>query len=302
MNRSVGYLPCCRCEHFNEGQDECSKNKDKLTGYGEVPCADFEKAITLSKRLNDYLLQCPFCAHKQAGWMVNDKGLAECTRCKRSFPFSQLRRISKSTIFYRCPSCGGFCSSLSERSSIGSCNAVICWDHNHGCRGTLVAVSGVHISKLFNFTNKLFKGAAVLPDELFVIVVSDQARAHAILHALNYLAKKDDAGFLSIDLTETNACLIMDKKTVLGYLSWNEVENKATLRQVFIRKEFRHKGYGTALLNFWVNRYANLDVKSYFFVESPNSLTGNILVKLGHAYRDSEGKLCGKNVRFFSCG
>ena len=300
MNRIIGSLPCCYCEHFNEGQDECLRNKDKMTGYGEVPCTDFEKATTLSKRLDDYLLQCPFCAHKQAGWTGNDKGLAECRRCKRTFPLSQLRKISKSAIFFRCPNCGGFCSSLSERSSIGNMNAVICY--NNDCSGTLVAISGIHISKFFNVTSKLFKDAAALSDGLFVLAVSNQARARAIVHALNYLAKSDDAGFRGIDITETNACLIMDKKAVLGYLSWNECENKATLRQVFIRREFRRKGYGRVFVDFWVKKYADLEGKSYFFVESPNSLTGNILVKLGHAYRDSEGNLCGKNARFFSCG
>jgi hypothetical protein len=160
----------------------------------------------------------------------------------------------------------------------------------------------MHISKLFNVTDKLLKQATVINDNLLVLEVSNQVMARNIVHALNYLAKNDDAGFHAIDLTQTNVCLIMDKKTVFGYLSWNECKNKATLRQVFIRREFRRKGYGTALINYWVNKYANLEIKNYFFVESPNYLTSNILVKLGHAYRDSKGIICSNNARFFSCG
>lgn len=68
MNNAIGALPCCSCEHFNESQDKCLKNRDKMTGFGKLPCVDFEKTTTLSKRLDDYLLMCTFCSHKQAAW------------------------------------------------------------------------------------------------------------------------------------------------------------------------------------------------------------------------------------------
>ncbi|MFQ6071332.1 MAG: GNAT family N-acetyltransferase [Methanosarcinales archaeon] len=102
------------------------------------------------------------------------------------------------------------------------------------------------------------------------------------------MAKKEDTGFLYIREKEQKAGLVFDikKQKHIGFIGWTEGEN-AILRQIFIVKDERLKGYGTKLLKFWVENFA-IKINNKFGVESPNEKSQKLLVKLGYAKIEGE--------------
>ena len=82
-----------------------------------------------------------------------------------------------------------------------------------------------------------------------------------------------------------------------GFLVWTQIPRRTrtkcrvVLNQIFVRKEFRGRGLGTALVREWVKRFVPNRVEK-FGVESPNASTRAILIRLGHAYRKDDKVIC----------
>ncbi|HTR36222.1 MAG TPA: GNAT family N-acetyltransferase [Bryobacteraceae bacterium] len=106
------------------------------------------------------------------------------------------------------------------------------------------------------------------------------------------LAEEEEQGFIYGSERERRTMLVGDGTSFFGYLFWSE--NRAPsgarepiLRQLFVRKEFRERGVGTAMVQTWADRLAS-PLAERFGVESPNDHTLRMLVRLGYARRDGD--------------
>lgn len=127
-----------------------------------------------------------------------------------------------------------------------------------------------------------------------------------ILNLMQLMAKLEGESFLYSKFgSSTHNGLFFDATTqkYLGLITWTEEEYKNApcliLRQIFIMENERKKGYGTKLLQFWVENYADNVNKDLFVIESPNEISQRLLIKLGYASKKN-GELQGLKCRFVS--
>jgi hypothetical protein len=76
---------------------------------------------------------------------------------------------------------------------------------------------------------------------------------------------------------------------------WTESET-AVMRQLFVVRDERRKGYASKLFTFWVQRYAKR-LNAQFGIEGPNEASTNLLLKLGHV-RIEGPRLIGVDCHF----
>jgi GNAT superfamily N-acetyltransferase len=115
-------------------------------------------------------------------------------------------------------------------------------------------------------------------------------REHLVARMLFLLAAAEEGNaFIYGSEKEHKTMIFFDEEQYWGYLIWSETRSRASkhrapvLRQLFLREQFRGKGLGTAIVRTWIEQVA-LPLATPFGVESPNTRTQRILVRLGHAY------------------
>lgn len=136
--------------------------------------------------------------------------------------------------------------------------------------------------------------------KLFVVDTNKKDHIHSVLQ-LSIIARSEDMSFctLSFGKSNTRFYILTENEIPVGYIYWNDFSEKdkeRCLRQLFIREDFRRKGYATLL----VEKTSELESgDNKFVVESPNEITNKILVKLGIVKRE-EGQLIGIKCSFIS--
>jgi GNAT superfamily N-acetyltransferase len=80
----------------------------------------------------------------------------------------------------------------------------------------------------------------------------------------------------------------MDTERFFGYV-YSTIDDDGTpvLRQIFVDESRRRSGVGTALIQYWAEKYAFPKVEK-FGIESPNYKSLGILEKLGYVRRDGD--------------
>ena len=106
------------------------------------------------------------------------------------------------------------------------------------------------------------------------------------------LAEEEEKSFVYGDEREHRTVIFFDDQQNLSYLFWSENRGRSgkrepALRQLFVRKEFRRQGIGTAMVQLWADRFA-FPLADSFGVESPNAHTQEMLVRLGYAQISAE--------------
>lgn len=233
-------------------------------------------------------LQCPYCGHCLEGILVNKDGTVECCKCKRKFHVSKLKKsISKKPIAI-CKVCGTEVSLTPENLDMIGEYSYIC----PKC-GNIVAIKFKNyviqpptVMKL-DWNKEILKRATQIKDSLF-FSLCESKKDFLVLKIMQLMAKKENTGFLYIRKKEQKAGLVFDakKRKYVGFIVWTENKH-AILRQIFIVKDERRKGYATNLLEFWVRNFAD-KINDKFGVESPNEKFQKILVKLGYARIEGE--------------
>lgn len=89
--------------------------------------------------------------------------------------------------------------------------------------------------------------------------------------------------------------VVFNDQKFVAYLLWSDDrggqagKREPVLRQLFVRKEFRREGIGTAMVRTWADQFAfPIDVDGLFGVEDPNNDAQRILVKLGYAHIEGQ--------------
>lgn len=72
--------------------------------------------------------------------------------------------------------------------------------------------------------------------------------------------------------------------TLAGYLTWSTDSDRiSSLQQLFVREEFRRRGFASNLIETWAENFCNHDL---FHVEEPNEMSRALLRNLGYTNGD----------------
>ena len=167
---------------------------------------------------------------------------------------------------------------------------------------TLVAINGVHISKILKPSRSMLKRSVQLSSGVYVLNVRT-FRDKCALRALNFEAVSEEMSFHRLPAKEMRVYLLLARAKLLGYLSWNALNthNLPTIRQLYVVKDERRKGYATALVQHFVEANCKVEANRIFLVEYPNELTTRLLVKLGYV-KEINGELVGQRIGFIYGG
>ncbi len=228
-------------------------------------------------------LECPFCGYCHESILMDDADNVTCRGCKRIFNKEKLKM------------------KVVEEDS------VVC-----GICGTDVSITPGNFEKLggfgymcpkcFNIVAVRFKKDIFQPEDILRLDWNKEIKKYGtriygdryfseckskkdylVLKILQLKAKDENSGFLYIKEKEQKGGLLYDiqERKYIGYIVWMEKE-QGILRQMYIVKDERRKGYGTQLMELWVDTIA-LKISEDFGFENPNEKSQSILVNLGYA-------------------
>jgi len=249
------------------------------------------------KKMGDVgFLQCPYCGYCYEGIFIKKDNTVECYNCKRKFHKDKLKRVTLKKPIAICKVCGTEVSLTSENLDMIGGYSYICPKCSN-----LVAI------KFKNYTlqprtvmklewNKEIRNRAMRIKNNLFFSLCENKKDFLVLKIMQLMAKKEGTGFLYIREKGQKPGLVFDVKkgNYVGFVVWTENKH-AILRQIFIMKDERKKGYATNLLEFWVRNFAD-KINDKFGVESPNETSQKILVKLGYAKVEGE---CIKGIKCF---
>ncbi len=114
--------------------------------------------------------------------------------------------------------------------------------------------------------------------------------SHSVLKFLSYSAIEEVRSFNPYNPMYNSSLLLVNnidgRRNYVGFLTWWTKKFKSCLAQIFIDEKWRRRGYAEALVRHWIKDVGIKNQKK-FLVESPNDMTKNLLVKMGHAeFRD----------------
>lgn len=138
-------------------------------------------------------------------------------------------------------------------------------------------------------------------DNLKIHIIDPNQRVHRLLaFQFKVIAKHEYSSFLNPNLCDSEnnpkMYVLTEREIPVGYIYWNDFDNNIRcFRQIFIRKKFRRKGFGTILTEKTVEIECGKEKK--FIVETPNEKSGGILLKLGYA-TENDNKLIGIRCSF----
>ena len=229
--------------------------------------------------------QCPACKESGDALSWGQDQLAECFKCKQKFPVDSFARVTKKRTVATC----------------AHCHADVWFTPmNEGALGYICAKCGNYVGIRYGNTNlqpvralNLGWNSSVLKrgiplDSSLMFVLCESKKDYLVLNLLQAIVKAEDSRFTFSNADEHHAASLLNRKAnkYLGFICWTEKEN-AVLRQIFILKDERRKGYAQKMVGFWIDRYANpLDEK--FGIESPNENVLNLHIKMGHVRREGD--------------
>ena len=92
-------------------------------------------------------------------------------------------------------------------------------------------------------------------------------------------SNRDVSGFMGF-YKPLKGVLLANENEFVGCIVWFRGIH-ARLNWIFIRKEYRRKGYGIKFLKSWVEQIAD-KINDKYEIESPNKASAGLLFKLGH--------------------
>lgn len=184
---------------------------------------------------------------------------------------------------FKCPVCENEVENSEDNfiynSITGDENIVVCFANDH---------KAFFVRDIINQTLKT-KEYCKISESLALHVINSNEKEHLWLAAqFSLIAKNEDSSFRSLYFKEKNPKMyvITEKGIPAGYVYWNDFsDEERCLRQLFIRDKFRRKGLGSLLLE----KTVEIESKNKkFVVESPNSKSLGILLKLGYVKEEGD--------------
>lgn len=232
--------------------------------------------------------QCPTCG-QYSEVLHNRNDLAECHKCKTYSPANKFKIASLKRPIVVCKAC-------SEEVSLTPINL---WEHSYICPSCKNNVAIKFKGEILrpqtvldlDWNNDLKRRGLKISSGLS-LATCESSKDSLVLGMMQSVAQSEDSSFRSFSRVEQKAALVFDtkRKRYCGYVIWTEGQH-AIIRQLFVTKDVREKGYGTNILRFWAEKFADR-LNAHFGVETPNGVSQKILLKLGYA-KSEEGYLKG---------
>ena len=228
------------------------------------------------------VFRCPKCGHTQEGLNGGSDEVATCYGCNQQIPRSDFGTAHIKRWVAACAECG---QSVSLRSRPGvvctTCNNVVAL--HYGNR----VVSPEHVLRL-DWSPAMVARSRMLTNG-WRWGTCRTKKDHLVGRTLFLLARQEDGSFIYGSESGHRTMVVFNDQQFLAYLLWSDDRGPAgkrepVLRQLFVRKEFRREGIGTAMVKTWA-----IDVDGLFEVEEPNSDAKRILAKLGCARINGPG-------------
>lgn len=237
-----------------------------------------------SRRMGDvFHFKCPYCGGCFESYVNNT-----CPKCRKIIQRSELKEIFLKKTIVTCSACGAETPLTPERLDCIGEYGYMC----DGCQSFIAIRFRNSILKPQTVIdlkwNKGIKDRALpIANNLFLAICTNE-KDFLILKILQLMAK-DEESFLYIQPETQKAGLMFnaEQNMYLGFVVWTE-EKHAVLRQIFIREDERKRGFGTKLLKFWVETFAD-KINERFGIENPNALSRKMLISLGCAKVEGQG-------------
>jgi len=259
-------------------------------GGGEMISVKITPAIVTFNKIKEietfkettYMLVCPHCGTKYYS-LTTIKGRWLCYNCHydfgpepEKFPW---RRMKVDAV--KCPECLRRVKCISDNLAFWSKTPIlICPECN-----ILVAVK--------------YKGKWRLPEGFLKFEGRSELqhvkgqRDTITLKILNHQARKENIEFKIVEPKKT-VLLWVDGEAV-GYFFSYKLKGQPCLGQIYVRPEFRRRGYATYMLKEWLRRNSGPVI-----FESPNGIAMHILEKLGLVKLEGEYYVSTGRVSFVS--
>lgn len=225
--------------------------------------------------------RCPECGDCQEILLPNQDDVAVCFSCDKSNPASAFVVVKKKRVIAQCAGCGEEVAfTPSYIGIIGPlCPKLECANYVAVCYGSSFFEPKTVLDPSWN-RGLCGRTEHLAPGLLFARCTS--TKDFTVLRVLQVLAKQDDSRFKFANPEEHRAAICLDSKRrkYIGFVIWTEGES-AVMRQLFVVRDERRKGYASKLFTFWLQRYARR-LNAKFGIEGPNKASTNLLLKLGH--------------------
>jgi len=227
--------------------------------------------------------KCPNCNNIGHSLTGRGEGIWECDNCKHQDIIEKFPTIRIMKPVLTCSKCH---AKIPDTPSYGS-RFFSCYK----CRN----VVAVKYNKKFYQPTEIIDIRFQSPESLkrvgkeINLVECHNLRTTLPLYLLEFFSHNEKNGFLSFKSNYQNAILLYICDECIGYLIWtfkkSEHDGCPILRQIFIKKEHRKKGWGSVLIQKWHKIYITNGSK--FGVENPNHITFKILKNQEHIIKDN---------------
>lgn len=242
-----------------------------------------------SRRMGDvFHFKCPYC-----GGCFESYGNNTCPKCRKIIQRSELKEIFLKKTIVTCSACGAETPLTPERLDLVGGYSYL----YRACQNNVAIRFKSNILKPQTVVdlkwNKDIKDRALpVANNLFFSACTSE-KDYLILKILQRMAKDEESFFYIRPETQKAGLMFnVEQNRYLGFVVWTE-EKHAILRQIFIREDERKRGFGTKLLKFWVETFAD-KINEKFGVESPKELSRKMLVSLRYAKVEGQGIKWGK--------
>jgi len=226
-------------------------------------------------------LCCPECGDSQDLLFPDPNGIVECSACHSRRPSSEYKIVRKKVTVARCARCGKDVPFVPSTTGIVGprCTDFMCSNYLAVAYGNRFLDPKIVLDPAWN-RGLVSRAQPISRGLLFGRCRSK--RDHVVLTVLQVLAKQDDDRFKFGEPNEFRSALFFDSKRrkYVGFLIWTE-DKMAVLRQLFVVKDERRKGYASRTVKFWVEHFAN-KLGDRFGIEEPNPTAMKLHAKLGH--------------------
>jgi len=217
------------------------------------------------------VVECPYCNYRNRDLWIDENG-KHCFRCGNVIEDPNWKKMEFKGII--CDKCGQIVlvvpDNMLPHPHLEVLYCLNCKDND------MFHIIAIKYRRKWRHPNEFlfYKGREGL-------VKVSSLRDRITLFVLWHLAKKEASEFLSIDTVIDNklfhAKILWKQGETIGYYAYTTEENSLPiLQQIFVRKEYRRRGYATQMVQNFLDTF-----KGPVGIESPNEHSLKLLEKMG---------------------
>lgn len=242
-----------------------------------------------------YYQKCPYCGKLKDGLTVINEKEVKCPKCSKNYPFKENTvKLKKNALICFC----------GEEVPLIDSNKTYLGEYMcPNCRNILaikykedIIIPPIILSP--KWLENEFVNAQHVCNQLYAIDCDYEKSSIAFKIIHDKVVLPQGHSFTCFKPSTQKGILFFDKKNMeyVGCIIWSEDKKNEmnVLRQIFVFKNKRMQGYGTQMMEYWINNYG-LNKYPFFGVETPNKHTYHILLKLGYV-KEENGKF--KNIKW----